>query len=244
MAGSIPAWAGVLVFVAAADGIFRLAGVIMTGEPIGSLFLALLGLRLKSEGPKYVPSDEILKTDGEMTVVSPVPKVWWERAGGVTYEGESFVLVGSDREKAGYIYRFRKGGEGFPVLDPDLEKARNRSSDLSYVFALLWGFLPSDLQKDLEFYGRYNPRLSVIASICFNFVAALLIMGPGLGDVSRGVFDIWNMVFLAAAFALLIESILRLLRLLGDKRDTGSFLAFCVKPFYNLVTKKKPVVPR
>ncbi|MGA2531402.1 MAG: hypothetical protein ABSG19_00045 [Candidatus Aminicenantales bacterium] len=243
LGGTIPTWAGMLACAAMAEGVFRLAAVISTGEPIGSLFLALLGLRLKSEGPQYVPSDEILAIEGALNVVSPVPKIWWERAGGVTYGGESYLLAESRREKRKYFYRFQKGGEGFPFLDPELEKVRNRSSDLSYVFAPLWGFLPSDLQKSLEFYGRYRPRPYVIISICFNFLAGLAIMGPGLRNVSRGVFEIWSLALLGAALLLVMESILRLLRLITDGKTTGSFLAFLVKPVYNLAIKDRPVPP-
>jgi hypothetical protein len=241
--GSIPTWAGVLALVAMAEGVFRLVAVISSGDPIGSLFLALLGLRLKPEGPQYVPGDEIFAFEGLLNVVSPVPKVWWERAGGVTYGGESYVLAGSGRDKTKFIYRFLKGGEGFPPLDPELEKVRNRSSDLSYVFAPFWGFLPSDLQKALEFYGRYKPRPYVIISICFNVLLAVAIIGPGLRNVSRGVFEFWSLVLLAAALALLMESILRLLRLIRDGRATGSFLAFLVKPVYYLAIKDRPVPP-
>jgi hypothetical protein len=240
---SIPTWAGVLALAAMAEGVFRLAAVISTGEPIGSLFLALLSLRLKSEGSQYVPSDEILAIEGVLNVLSPVPKVWWERAGGVTYEGEPYILAESGREKMKYFYRFRKGGEGFPILDPELEKVRNRSSDLSYVFAPLWGFLPSDLQKALEFYGRYRPRPYVILSSCFNFLVALAIMGSGLRNVSRGVLEIWSLVLLAAALPLFMESIVRLLRLMMDGQITGSFLAFLVKPVYYLAFKDRPVPP-
>ncbi|MGB8959690.1 MAG: hypothetical protein WCC00_11845, partial [Candidatus Aminicenantales bacterium] len=128
LGGYIPTWAGVIAFAAVAEGVFRLAAVITTGDPIGSLPLALLGLRLKSEGPRYVPSDNISAIEGALNVVSPVPKVWWERAGGVTYGGEAYILAGSGREKTEFFYRFRKGGDGFPVLDPELEKVRNRSS--------------------------------------------------------------------------------------------------------------------
>jgi hypothetical protein len=238
---SIPTWGGVLAFAVMAEGVFRLAAVISTGEPIGSLFLAVLGLRLKSEGPQYDPSDEILAIEGELNVVSCAPKVWWERAGGVTYEGEPYILAGSGRKKTKFFYRFRKGGEDFPILDPELEKVRNRSSDLSYVFAPLWGFLPSDLQKALEFYGRYRPRPYVIISICFNFLAALAIMGPGLRNVSRGVFEIWSLALLAAALLLFMESVLRLLRLMKDGQITGSFLAFLVKPVYYRAIRDRPV---
>ena len=240
LGGSIPTWAGMIALTAMAEGIFRLVAVITTGDPIGSLPLALLGLRLKSEGPQYVPSDEILAIEGVLNVVSPVPKVWWEKAGGVTYGGESYILAGSSRDKKKFCYRFQKGGEGFPVLDPELEKVRNRSSDLSYVFAPLWGFLPSDLQKGLEFYGRYRPRPYVIISICFNFLAALAITGPGLRNVSRGVFEIWSLALLAAACLLFAESIVRLLRLLWDGRTTGSLLAFLVKPVYYRAIKDRP----
>jgi hypothetical protein len=240
--GSIPTWAGVLALVAMAEGVFRLVAVISTGEPMGSLFLALLGLRLKPEGPQFEPGDEILVAEGLLNVVSPVPKVWWERAGGVTYGGESFILAGSGRDRAKFIYRFRKGGEGFPPLDPELEKVRNRCSDL-LMFWSLWGFLPSDLQKALEFYGRYRPRPYVIISICFNVLLAVAIIGPGMRNVSRGVFEFWSLVLLAAALALLMESILRFLRLMRDGRATGSFLAFLVKPVYYLAIKDRPVPP-
>ena len=238
---SIPAWAGGLAFVVTADGLFRLAAVISTGEPIGSLFLAPLGLRLKSEDPGCDLSDEISGIGEELNVVSAVPKAWWVRAGGVTYGGEPYILTGSDRDRTRYIYRFHKGGKGFPALDPEREKARNRSSDLSYVFAPLWGFLPSEMQKTLEFYGRYKPRLSVIISIGVNLLAALALLGPGLRNLSRGVFEIWSLVMLAAAIALVIESGLRLMRLLKDGRNTGSFLGFLVKPIYYLTVKDRPL---
>ena len=240
---SIPTWAGVLALVAMADGVFRLVVVISTGDPMGSLFLALLGLRLKSEGPQFEPGDEILAAEGLLNVVSPVPKVWWERAGGVTYGGESFILAGSERDRARFVYRFRKGGEGFPVLDPELEKVRNRSSDLSYVLAPLWGFLPARLQKALEFYGRYRPRPHVVLSICFNVLLAVAIMGPGLRNVSLGVFKIWGLVLLAAALVLLLESIVRLIRLMADGQATGSFLGFLVRPVYDLAVKDRPIPP-
>ncbi len=236
---SIPAWAGALAFVVTADGLVRLATVISTGEPIGSLFLAPLGLRLRSEDPGCDSSDESSGIGEELSVVSPVPKAWWIRAGGVTYGGEPYILTGSDRDRARYIYRFHKGGKGFPVLDPELETARNRSSDLSYVFAPLWGFLPPDLQATLEFYGRYKPRRSITISICINFLLALALIGPGLRNLSRGEFEIWSLVMLALAITLLTESILRLLSLLKDGRNTGSFLGFLVKPLFHLTIKDR-----
>ncbi len=239
---SLPTVAGVLALVAAGEGALRLVAVISTGEPIGSLFLALLGLRLRSEGPQYDPADEISPIEGALTVVTPVPKAWWERAGGVTYEGEPYVLAGSGRENARFIYRFRRGGEGFPILDPELEKARNKSSDLSYVFAPLWGFLPSDLQKALEFYGRYRPRPNVIISCCINLFLALAIVEPGLRNVSRGVFEIWSLILLAVALALSAESSVRLLRLIWDGKATGSFFAFLVKPVYRQFFKDNPAL--
>lgn len=241
---SMPTAAGVLALAAAGDGVFRLVAVISTGEPIGSLFLILLSLRLRSEGPRYDPADEISPIEGALTVVSPVPKAWWERAGGVTYEGEPYVLAGSDREKARFIYRFRRGGEGFPILDPELEKARNKSSDFSYVFAPLWGFLPSDLQKALEFYGRYRPRPNVIISCCINFFLALAIVEPGLRNASRGVLEIWSLILLALAIALSVESVARLLRVIWDGKATGSFLAFLVKPLYRRLFKDNPAPRR
>jgi hypothetical protein len=238
--GSLPAWAGSLALVAAAEGVFRLVAVLSTGEPHGSLFLAFLGLRLRSDRPRYVPSDEIFEIEGALRVVAPVPKVWWEQAGGVTYGGGSYILAGWEREGANHVYRFRKGGEGFPDLDPDLEKARNRSSDLSYAFAPLWGFLPPVLQKRLEFYGRYRPRPYVSLSIGITSLTALALIGPGLKNASLGVFEIWSLLKLAAALYLIWESGLRLLRLMKDGRTSGSFLAFLVRPIYDWAIKDKP----
>lgn len=237
MGAQVPAWIGVVAVVAAIEGGFRLVAIIATGGPIGSLLFVLLNLRLKSEGPEYSPADSISVVGEMLDVVSPVPKVWWERAGGVTYRGEPYVLTGSDREKTDYSYRFRKGGEGFPVLDPKLEQVRNRSSDLSYVLAPLWGFLPPELQRELEFYGRYRARPYTLLSIVFNFLLAVALMGSGLKNISLGVYEVWSLVLLAAAILLLIESVGRLIRLLRNGETTGSVLAFLVKPVYYMAIK-------
>jgi hypothetical protein len=238
--GQVPAWIGLAAIVAAAEGAFRLIAVVSTGNPIGSLLFVVLGLRLKSEGPEYVPADKISAIDGVLDVVSPVPKVWWERAGGVTYEGEPYILTGSDRDRTDFFYHFRKGGEDFPVLDPELEEVRNRSSDLSYVLAPLWGFLPPDLQRVLEFYGRYRPRPYVLLSVGFNFLVAVAMMGSGLKNVSLGVYETWSLVLLAAAVLLLVESVVRFVRLMSNGETTGSFLAFLVKPVYYMAIKDNP----
>jgi len=243
---SIPAWVGLPAMAGMSEGVFRLAAAISSGEPMGSLALVFLDFRLKSGDPRSVPGDEILQMGDVLDIVSPVPKVWWERAGGVTYKGEPYVLAGSGRDKGNFSYRFRKGGEGggkgerFPVLDPELEKVRNRSSELSYAFAPLWGFLPAAMQKKLEFYGRYRPRPYVILSVAFDFLAALAIVGPGLRNVSLGIFEIGSFILLAAAVAFFGEGILRLLRLMWDGTMTGSFLAFLVKPVYRRAIKDSP----
>ncbi len=241
--GNVPAWAGILALGAMAEGLFRLAAVISTGEPVGSLPFTLLDLRLKSKDSKYVPADQILPIGDTLNVISPVPKAWWERAGGVTYEGESHVLTDSGQEGTKFTYRFQKGGEGFPVLDPELEKVRNRSSDRSYVFAPLWGFLPADLQKALEFYGRYRPRPYVMVSIVFNFMIALAFLGPGLKSISRGVFEIGSLALFAAALVLLLESVVRLFRLIRNGEITGSLVGFLIRPLHDMAIKDHPVVP-
>jgi hypothetical protein len=240
LGGRVPAWIGLPAIVAAVEGAFRLAAVISTGSPIGSLLFVLLGLRLKSEDPEYAPGDRMSAIEGALDVVSPVPKVWWERAGGVTYGGEPYILAGSGRERTDFTYHFLKGGEGFPVLDPEWEKARNRSSDLSYVLAPLWGFLPPELQGRLEFYGRYRPRPYVLLSIGFNFLVGLAIMGSGAKNMALGIFEIWSLILLAASVSLIVESVVRLIRLLSNGETTGSILAFLVKPVYYMAIKDNP----
>jgi hypothetical protein len=238
--GWVPAWAGLLACVALGDGIFRLVTVLATGEPIGSVFLAIFGLRLRTEEPRPHSGDEILEIGEALNVISPVPKIWWERAGGVTYKGEPYILAGWDREHAKYAYRFRKGGEGFPVLDPELEKVRNRSSDLSYVFAILWGFLPPEFQDALEFYGRYRSRPYVLISIGLGAFAGLALIGPGLKEAAEGRFGIWNLIKLVIAVFLLAESLLRLLQLVKDGRANGSVLGRLVRPFYDRSIRDRP----
>ena len=103
----------------------------------------------------------------------------------------------------------------------------------------LWGFLPADLQKSLEFYGRYRPRPYVILSIGFNVLLAVALVGPGLRNVYRGVFEIGSLVMFAAALLLFTAGVLRLLRLVGERQITGSLLAFLVKPVYNWAIKEK-----
>jgi len=242
LGGKVPAWIGLPAIVLAVEGVIRLAAVIATGNPMGSLLFVLLGLRLKSEGPGYVQADMISALEGVLDVVSPVPKAWWERAGGVTYEGEPYILTGSDRERTGFSYRFRKGGQGFPVLDSKLEHVLNRSSYLSYVLAPLWGFLPPDLQKRLEFYGRYRPRPYVLLSIGFNFLLGLAIVGPGLKNASQGIYAVGSLALLAAGGSLFLESVTRLIRLMNGE-TTGSFLGFLVKPVYYMAIKDNPVPP-
>ncbi len=68
-------------------------------------------------------------------------------------------------------------------------------------------------------------------------------MGPGLRNVSRGVFEIWSLALLATALLLILENIVRLMRLMKDGQVTGSFLAFLVKPVYHLVIKDRPAPP-
>lgn len=240
---SVPDWAGALASVALADGIFRLVAVISTGEPIGSLFLVLLRLRRRPDGPRYAGGDEVLEIGESLSVLSPVRKAWWERSGGVTYKGEGYTLADSGREKKKYSYRFQKGGGRFPPLDPQMERFRNRSSDLSYVFAILWGFLPEARQKALAFYGRYRPAPYVLVSIGINSLAALAMVGPGLKGLAGGGLEIGSLVLFVAALALFAESAWRLARLLGDGRPSGSWLGVLVMPLYDRIFRDGPVPP-
>jgi hypothetical protein len=237
---SIPAWIGLLAAVALGDGLFRLVAVISVGEPVGSIFLVFLRFRLRSEVPPPDTGDEILETEEALNIVSPVPKAWWERAGGVIYKGEPYILAGWAREKTKHVYRFRRGGGGFPALDPELEKARNRSSDRSYVFAILWGFLPRDLQEALEFYGRYRPRPNVLISIGLTALVALAFVGPGLRDLSRSVFEPGSLALLAVAIFLFAECATRLIRLLTEGRVSGGILGLLVRPLYDRAFKDRP----
>lgn len=240
---TVPGWAGVTAIVALADGVFRLVAVIVTGDPIGSLFLVFLNFRSRPRDPRHVPGDEIAETVGGLLVISPVRKAWWEREGGVTYAGEAYSLEDQRRDRTTYQYRFRKGGEGFPVLDPEQEKARNRASDLSYVFAVLWGFLPAERQADLEFFGRYKARPYVIISIFINILIAIALVGPGLRAAAQGKLGLGGLITLALSIVLFAESAVRLLRLLTEGRPSGSLVGLLVKPLHDLAFAARPDRP-
>jgi len=236
LSGNIPFWAGVLAIVALTEGLIRLAMNISSGDPLGSLFFALLGLRLKGDERDDLKADEFGLAGEFLTIQTPVPKVWWERSGGIEYQGEFYALVETSRINMSFLYRFRKGGKNFPILDPDRERARNAASDLSYVLAPLWGYLPPKMQAVLESYGRYHPRPFVRLSLAFNLLVAISLMGSDLRNISLGIFGIWNALHFVFALLLLIESVLRIYRLLQGA-VTGSFLAFLVKPIYYMAIK-------
>jgi hypothetical protein len=76
-------------------------------------------------------------------------------------------------------------------------------------------------------------------SVGFNLLLALALMGAGLKDLSLQVHAIPSLVGLAAGAPLFLESIVRLIRLLGGE-TTGSLLAFLVKPVYYMAIKDTP----
>ncbi|MCX6565175.1 MAG: hypothetical protein NTW38_01910 [Candidatus Aminicenantes bacterium] len=221
----------------------RLIINVSSGEPVGCLPLALLGPRLKTEAREDVMSDDFAAYGESLTVRSPGPKAWWERAGGITHRGESFILADFEHAGTSHLYRFRKGGEGFPEADPTLERERNIASDRSYALAPLWGFLPRDLQTALEFHGRYRPRPYVRLSIAFNLLLSASVVITDMWRISVGVFGVWNVLRFAFALVLFGESVIRLLRHIQDGEISGSFLGVFVKPVYFMAVKGGPDEP-
>ena len=219
---------------------FRLVAVLWTGEPIGSLFLAPLGLRLKSDGPRAVPSDEILAIGGEIECRLARPEGLVGKGGRGDLSRRTLYFGGVGPRKKELYLPLPKGRRG---LSGPGHRAGEGPEQVLGPFLCLRpsvGFLPLDLQTALEFYGRYRPRPYVVLSIGITFLTALAMIGPGLKNVSLGVFEIWALLKLAVALLLFMESILRLLRLVKDGRASGSILAFLVKPVYHLAFKDRP----
>jgi len=250
LAPIMPAWLGFLAWAVLAEGVIRLIINISSGDPVGTLFLAPINFRAKREPrPIEVMSDDYALCGDSLEVRAPSPKRWWVRAGGITYLGDSFSLMKTATEGNYHLYKFRKGGAGFPVADPARERELNIASDRAYALAPLWGFLSSEHQAFLEVYGRYRPRPTVLVSIGFNFLLSASIVVSGLIRFSAGVFGWWNAVPFVFAVILLGESVSRLLRYVQQGEATGSFMGALVKPVFYLLFQAalsgsgKPVLP-
>lgn len=233
----LPVWAGVLAAAVLIEGLVRLIIAVSSSEPVGCLLLALLGLRLKAEPREDIMSDEYSGAGEFLNVNSPTRKAWWERAGGVTYRGEPFKLEGSEKVGTFIVYRFRKGGSGYPEADPARERDRNISSDRSFALAPFWGFLPARDQRAVEFFGRYRSRPYVLLSIAFNFLLSASMILTDAGRIGLGYFGWWIGLRLIFAATLLGESVFRLLRHLSRGEISGSFLGVFVKPIYYMAVR-------
>ena len=236
----IPNWAGFLALIALAEGAVRFIINISSGDPVGSLALAILGLSLKKPKKEDVMSDDYALCGDTLEVRAPTPKAWWERAGGITYRGEPFILTASALERTTHVYRFRKGSSGFPEADPVMERELNIASDRAYALAPLWGFLPRRDQEKIESYGRYRPRTYVLFSVAFNLLLSGSIVATDMFRIAAGIFGPWNILRFAFAVVLFGESIVRLLRWLQNSEVSGSFLGVLVKPVYYLAVEAGP----
>ena len=76
------------------------------------------------------------------------------------------------------------------------------------------------------------------------FLAAVSLVGPGLRDLTRGVFRIGSAAGLVLALVLFAESALRLWRLRKDGRAPASLLAALVKPVYDRTVGNIPGTSR
>jgi len=235
----LPAWAGVSAIAVLVEGLVRLIIAVSSGEPVGCLILALAGLRLKAEPREDVMSDEYSGAGDFLSVLAPTRKTWWEKAGGVTYRGEPFTLADFEKTGSRILYRFRKGGGGFPEADPVRERDLNISSDRSYALAPLWGFLPARYQRSIEIFGRYRPRPYVLLSIALNFLLSGSMIAVDAARMAAGFFNGWIGLRLVFAAALLGESLIRLLRNLSSGAISGSFLGVFVKPVYYMAVRSE-----
>ncbi len=233
----IPTWAGFLAFAVTIEGLVRLIINVSSGDPVGSLPLTLLSLRFKKEARDDVMSDTFLPAGDLLEVISPTPKSWWERAGGITYGADPFTLVRSATEGKCFRYVFQKGGSGFPAADPALERERNIASDRVYALGPLWGFLSRADQESVAFYGRYNARLNVRLSIAFNFILSGAMLFPELVRLAVGSPGIGDLVRLAFGGILFGESAVRLLRHVQSGEISGSFLGVLIKPLFYLAVQ-------
>ncbi len=236
----IPSVLGFPALFVLVEGLARLVVTVSSGDPVGGLLLSLVGLRFNKNPKTGIMSDEFLPAGDLLEVVSPSPKAWWERAGGITFGGEPYLLVRSGSEGRYFRYAFRKGGSGFPETDPALERERNIASDRAYALSPLWGFLSRDDQEEVAFYGRYNPRSAVRLSLAINFLLSGALLFPELVRLAVGAPRGWDIVRLVFGAILFGESASRLIRLVQQDKISGSFVGVVIKPVFYLAVGVGP----
>lgn len=232
----VPKWLVVLCFFTILDGLARLFYNIATNEPVGSFLFILLELKIKKEKSKY-EEDSFKFYENNLIVETPYEKKHWEKWKGIKFEGKNYLLEEKNFHKNFYIYKFRNTEESYPKTSIEKEKNYNSSSDASIVFAPLWGFLPAELQREIEFYGRYNPFKFTKLSIIFNLIfSSSLLISRGFKLFSNKFF-IFDILVLIFSILLLLESIKRFQNFYEKKQISGSFLGFLFKPFFYILFK-------
>jgi hypothetical protein len=182
--------------------------------------------------------------DGDLEIVSILPKPNWSPVTGISYGGEWYGCIESDRtgSEKDLRYRFvlRKAPPGSAfrttceytpeeVRDRFLEKRRVDLGTWVSTFAPFWGLLEADEQKRLqELYGFHPLKFTAwtIAALGLlsgaNVWASLLNIGAGAGTGA-------DAILLLAAGYFLLESVVRFQRWMKNE-PSGSALGVLVRP--------------
>jgi len=232
----VPLWLSFICYITSFEGIVRLVYNISSSEPVGSFFFFFLNLKSKIR-KKTVQEDFFKSTEFGLIVETYYEKLHWERWGGINFKGQNYILNEKIKKYNLFIYNFLKSEKEFPKTDIENEKKLNKRSDSSIVFAPFWGFLPPEFQKEIEKYGRYDPKKFTKISIFFNLLLSFLWFASSITKMFFLKFSIIYIFLFIFSFFLGYESIKRLLIFFGKKEISGSFLSFFIKPFYIILFK-------
>ncbi len=233
---SFPLWFVMLSMIGLLEGVGRLVYNISTNEPLGSLFFSFLNLKIKIEKGKKL-SDSYKYLENILFYETPYEKKHWEKWGGINFEGSNYELKRKSKRGNFFIYEFLKGEKEFPKTSLKDEEKYNTSSDNSIVFALLWGFLDYEFQREIEKYGRYDPLKFTKISIIFNLIFSCSFFISYSSRIYFFGFTILRFFITIFSLYLLMESIERFYLFFEKKKIKGSFLGFFIKPIYEILIK-------
>lgn len=232
------------------EGLIRLAMVVSTGEPMGTLlgFAVQLFWQIDPKSPSVrrdLPQVRRFEADeGRLELITTMQRPDWEIEGVLPYKGSSFRRESVTREGSGWVYCFRRiegeSGRGVPdlrLLPPPLapvfeapQRVPTHPIKTTIVFTLMC-LAPAEHQQR---WARERPVSPFFLTAC-GAAAALLGGAVGLGEDLRSgspwlLFDLY----------LVAEGLLRLAWVAFLSRPLGSLIGMPLARLTRRWSKQAP----